>query len=147
MISYDIFTLVLFAKQMGGRDLCIVPGCPNARHRPDKQIKMDHVDTLRFFGPRLDELEIWQKAIDCGDVKMSKHSRVCSNHFTHGEPCSIDRIPTLYLRVTQKNYKILYDLYITLFKFIKNVCYTVITFENTYVFTESISDIENLHFC
>ena len=44
-------------------------------------ILMPHVLDLQFHSPKSEEFTKWEKKIDIKNFKVTKHTKICSNHF------------------------------------------------------------------
>ena len=84
---------------MGGGDRCALYGCDNDRRYPNRQIKQPHVGVLRFYSPRTKkETAAWEKQLHRTYFKVTKSTKVCSNHFAAGYRCDTCWKPTLYMK-------------------------------------------------
>ena len=100
-------TFLLYFTDMPYR--CCVGGCDNDSRYPEKMVKRNHVETLKFhrFPKEESEREMWQHNISKGRkfFKASNFMRVCSNHFKYGRPTNAEPRPTLYLVPSDKKKK------------------------------------------
>ena len=70
---------------MPGGDHCAVWGCDNDRRYPEKQKILPHAGILRFHSPKSKkDVLSWARAINCDQFKVTKSTKVCSNHFVQG---------------------------------------------------------------
>ena len=62
---------------------------------------MDHVRSVKFhFCKNLKDFSRWKKLLGQADpnFRVTAHTKVCSNHFKHGQPTADDPHPSLYLK-------------------------------------------------
>ncbi|XP_071810056.1 uncharacterized protein [Asterias amurensis] len=71
--------------------------CNNGRNR-DRWIIMPHVLDLQFHSPKIEEFTKWEKKIDIKNFKVTKHTKICSNHFKFAKPLENSAVPSQYLR-------------------------------------------------
>ena len=84
---------------MPGGDHCAVWGCDNDRRYPEKQKILPHVGILRFHSPKSKkDVLSWARAINRDQFKVTKSTKVCSNHFVQGYQTPECPTPTLYMR-------------------------------------------------
>ena len=70
---------------MPGGDHCAVWGCDNDGRYPEKQKILPHVGILRFHSPKSKkDVLLWARAINRDQFKVTKSTKVCSNHFVQG---------------------------------------------------------------
>lgn len=63
-----------------------------------RQIKKDHVGTLRWHRARTNDRKAWEKQINRKDFKISNSTVVCSNHFSAGYYSDVCNVPTLFMK-------------------------------------------------
>ena len=63
-------------------------------------VRKDHIGILRWHSPRSpNDIKIWEKMLNRGGkFKVTKGTKVCSNHFAAGYCSDVCPIPTLYLK-------------------------------------------------
>ena len=85
---------------MGNGDHCAVWGCDNDRRYPEKQKILPHVGVLRFYSPQNQtDVVKWDKLISRKHFKVTKNTKVCSNHFKLGYRCRAScPYPTLHMK-------------------------------------------------
>ena len=67
--------------------------------RPEKQQILPHVGILRFHSPKSKkDVLSWARAINRDQFKVTKSTKVCSNHFVQGYQTPECPTPTLYMR-------------------------------------------------
>ncbi|KAL8613420.1 hypothetical protein ACOMHN_057140 [Nucella lapillus] len=80
---------------------CAVVGCLNRSDNKDRWVVMPHVTELLFHScPDPEHVHIWTELITGGHRRpreLPAHTRVCSNHFPQGRPCSHSPFPAVYL--------------------------------------------------
>ena len=94
--------LILTTSQFGsmpGGDHCAVWGCDNDRRYPEKLKILTHVGMIRFYSPKnKQDVLSWSRAINRDKFKVTRSTKVCSNHFAQGYRNLQCRIPTLYMK-------------------------------------------------
>ena len=90
---------------MGKGDRCAVFGCNNDRRYPEKYLMKEHTS---FFGgkPQIrfwsckdpKRFTVWTKRLRRKYFKVSKDTKVCSNHFEFGKPTDSHLDPSLFLK-------------------------------------------------
>ncbi|XP_014664453.1 PREDICTED: uncharacterized protein LOC106806841 [Priapulus caudatus] len=83
---------------MPGGDHCAVFGCKNDRRHPERNILKDHINTLRFHSCKKKYCATWTRLLHRDGFKVTTTTKVCSNHFLHGQPFSDEPHPTLYMK-------------------------------------------------
>ena len=84
---------------MGGGDRCAVYGCDNDPPISRQTNQLPHVGVLRFYSPwTKKEMAAWVKQLHRIDFKVTKSTKVCSNHFAAGYRCDTCWKPTLYMK-------------------------------------------------
>ncbi len=64
-----------------------------------RYIKLDHVSILQFHSCTIEaKYKLWEKHIHRKGFKVTKNTRVCSNHFVHGAPTKDSPDPVLYMK-------------------------------------------------
>ncbi|XP_789683.1 uncharacterized protein LOC584740 [Strongylocentrotus purpuratus] len=84
---------------MGGGDRCAVYGCNNDRRYPERYVVKDHVNNLRFHkctDPR--NYAQWTRLLNRDMFQVTSSTRICSNHFQHGQPYPDNKHPSLHLK-------------------------------------------------
>ncbi len=85
---------------MGNGDHCAVWGCDNDHRYPLKQKILPHVGMLRFYSPQTQtDIVKWGKLISRKHFKVTKNTKVCSNHFKLRYRCRTScPYPTLHMK-------------------------------------------------
>ena len=64
-------------------------------------VQIDHVRSVKFHSCKnLKDFPRWKKLLGRADpnFRVTAHTKVCSNHFKHGQPTADDPHPSLYLK-------------------------------------------------
>ncbi|XP_068707676.1 uncharacterized protein [Montipora foliosa] len=90
---------------MGKGDRFVVFGCNNDRRYPEKHVMKEHTS---FFGEKPQirfwsckdpkRFTVWTKQLGRKYFKVSKDTKVCSNHFEFGKPTDSHPDPSLFLK-------------------------------------------------
>ena len=98
---------------MGKSDHCAVWGCDNDRRYPEKYVVKEHIAkfdgslSMRFWSSKPQHFNTWSKMINREVVgegskkrlfRVTKYTKVCSNHFVFGRPTDDYPHPMLFLR-------------------------------------------------
>ena len=90
---------------MGKNDRCCVGSCDNDKRYPDKLVKRNHVEKLRWhrFTEDPGKRKQWITLISKGrvDFNPGPWTYVCSNHFVDGQPTTQNPLPVLFLSASE----------------------------------------------
>lgn len=77
---------------------CAVFGCKNNSKYPERYVVKNHVTFLRFHSCNHKYFDVWTQRINRKGFKVTRSTKVCSNHFQYAQPFPCNPHPSLYLK-------------------------------------------------